>query len=263
MQLFVTGSEGYIGSVLTDRHQNCIGFDLKRGQDIKELDNVPPVGLRVDAVVHLAAIASIPECETDPFEAYQTNVYGTAKVIDFALRNRIPRFVLASSCAVRNPTSHYAKSKAAAESYLWAVSHLFPNGAASLRFANVAGREGNRARGRFIPSLIDAYVEGKIFEYHSQPDTERNFVHVDDVADACIHFAGIKRSGTFDICADRSHTLRQVVAAFSEQVGKLINTKENFIRANEAVDVDCSPLAARLMGWHAKRNLDDILRSSL
>jgi len=54
----------------------------------------------VDTVVHLAAIAGIPQCENDNILAYDVNVRGTQRMADTASRHGVKHFVFLSTACV-------------------------------------------------------------------------------------------------------------------------------------------------------------------
>ncbi|MDX1484221.1 MAG: SDR family oxidoreductase [Alphaproteobacteria bacterium] len=146
MRLIVTGSEGYIGSVL------CRVL-LEAGHDVRGIDSglfhdcltgtPPPVktldrDIRdleaadladADAVIHLAALSNDLLGDIDEGVTREINHHGAVRVAECAKRAGVPRFVMASSCSVygaagddflnedsaTGPLTPYAESKIGAE----------------------------------------------------------------------------------------------------------------------------------------------------
>lgn len=170
MKVLITGSAGYIGSVLCkmakERGDHVIGIDVEQHKH-RYLDVVPPpmscgdervaelaADYKVDAVFHLAASASVTDSLSRPLLFYQNNVGETAAMLDnLVMTGWKGRIVFSSSCAVYGqpaydvikedcpqvPISAYGKSKKMCEEMLYDMyyAHRFP--ITMFRYANVAG----------------------------------------------------------------------------------------------------------------------------
>jgi nucleoside-diphosphate-sugar epimerase len=148
-RVLVTGSQGYIGSVLVD-------YLRDHGYDVVERDlglytncrypsgTIDPLGWDVreatpgdfdgvDAVVHLAALSNDPLGDLDPGLTYAINHDGTVRVAEAAKEAGVRRFVFASSCSLygasgsgglldetapMTPLTPYAETKVTAEAAL-------------------------------------------------------------------------------------------------------------------------------------------------
>ena len=118
MKVLVTGGAGFIGShvceaLLNENHQVVIIDDLSAGNlsnlsDIKDkitffhsrVENFDFSSLgNIDAVVHLAAQASVPLSISNFYESSKTNVLSALKIIDFCVNFNLP-MVYASSSAI-------------------------------------------------------------------------------------------------------------------------------------------------------------------
>ena len=152
----MTGGAGFIGSHLVDRlvdasHDVIVldNFSTGRTRNLSHTLRRPNFELvkadvrqiprsfakklrRVDRVVHLAALTSVPRSIRDPVPTTEVNVVGTLNVLETAKALKAERVVFASSCAVygtpqafpisetasMSPISPYGASKAASELYL-------------------------------------------------------------------------------------------------------------------------------------------------
>jgi len=150
MKVLVTGSEGFIGrnlvKYLKDRGFEVFSLDISGGElrlDVTEFDTLSRSlsNIDFDAVIHLAAIANIPESIKDPYKCFKVNVYGTLNILEIASRKNIRRFIYASSANVYglplklpvdedtpfNPRTPYDYSKVAAEAIVqsyWKIKKL-------------------------------------------------------------------------------------------------------------------------------------------
>ncbi|MFC6083666.1 NAD-dependent epimerase/dehydratase family protein [Sphaerisporangium aureirubrum] len=104
MRVLVTGSAGFIGShvveALEEAGYHVTGFDLRKGQDVRDaaaLDRVLP---GVEAVVHQAAKVGLGVDVADLPEYTSVNAYGTAVLLAAMAGHGIGRLVLASSMVV-------------------------------------------------------------------------------------------------------------------------------------------------------------------
>ena len=122
-KILVTGGAGFIGShfipVLIEKGYCVTAFDnLSSGKlenlssfrnipnfqfmqgDIKDTEALHEAFFEVDAVVHLAALIDVASSVTNPSLTNDVNVTGTLNVLQEAAKNKVNRFVFASSTAV-------------------------------------------------------------------------------------------------------------------------------------------------------------------
>ena len=218
MLVLVTGGAGFIGSTAVDRLladiPGCrvrVLDDLSTGRranldgadaelivgSVTDPDAVAAAMDGVDAVLHLAAIGSVPLSIDDPVRCHEVNVTGTVNVLQ-AARARGAQVVFASSSAVYGtnpatpmsedewtaPLSPYAASKLAAEAYVLAYGHSYGLPTLAFRFFNVYGprQSADHPYAAVIPKFTDAGLRGRPLPVHGDGLQTRDFVHVDTVA---------------------------------------------------------------------------------
>ena len=139
------------GRALLDTPQTVLA-DLRDERAINEVfDSRKP-----QVVFHAAALKHLPLLERYPHEAYQTNVLGTATVLNAAQRTGVEVFVNISTDKAANPISVLGFSKKIAERLTADISSRTNQGKyISVRFGNVLG-----SRGSVLMSFRDQIAKG-------------------------------------------------------------------------------------------------------
>lgn len=113
----------------------------------------------VDYVFHAAALKQVPSCEFFPMQAVQTNIAGSANVIECAVRNRVSKVVCLSTDKAVYPVNAMGMTKALMEKVTIAAARSIDSGQtvlSSVRYGNVMC-----SRGSVIPLFIDQIKTGK------------------------------------------------------------------------------------------------------
>lgn len=139
------------GRALLDTPQTVLA-DLRDERAINEVfDTRKP-----HVVFHAAALKHLPLLERYPHEAYQTNVLGTATVLNAAQRTGVEVFVNISTDKAANPISVLGFSKRIAERLTADLAARTKQGKyISVRFGNVLG-----SRGSVLMSFRDQITKG-------------------------------------------------------------------------------------------------------
>lgn len=217
MRILVTGGAGFIGShtvdaALADGHAVRVLDNLSSGDranlrgevefiegDVTDVEAVQSAIAGCDAVIHLAALVSVPQSLRHPLHTYHVNTTGTVTVLEAARLADVQRFVLASTCAVYGdlpgrkhenspvqPLAPYAASKLMAEQWVQLYARAYALQTVVLRYFNVYGPR-QRADSPYSGVLarwcaaVKAGEQCTIFGDGSQT---RDFVSVHDVARA-------------------------------------------------------------------------------
>ena len=218
MKVLITGGAGFIGSNLVRQlvtrkidvrviddlssgsRENLAGLDVVF-DEATILDYPALLGTTrgVDAVVHLAAIGSVPRSVAHPRPTHDANITGTLNVLEAAREADVPHVIVASSSSVyganpdlpkneqmwTRPMSPYAVTKVATESYAIAYGYSYGLKTLAFRFFNVYGP--NQIAGRtysaVIPQFLDAAVHNRPLQIHGDGQQSRDFTYVDTVCD--------------------------------------------------------------------------------
>jgi nucleoside-diphosphate-sugar epimerase len=227
-RILVTGGAGFIGS-------HIVGGLLERGDEVRVLDNLStgkrdnlenlgsgcwkphrdfefiegdirdPATLDraaagVDAILHQAALGSVPRSVEDPATTQYVNADGTLNVFLAARKNQVQRVVYASSSSVYGdsqalpkregaeglPLSPYALTKKNNEEYGRLFRELYGFETIGLRYFNVYGprQDPQSQYAAVIPRFITALLSGDQPVIYGSGKQSRDFTFVKDVVQA-------------------------------------------------------------------------------
>jgi len=238
MRVLVTGAAGFIGQhvlkALEQGGHEAIGLDVTQPvrppwvyADITQsLQAIP--GL--DAVIHLAALANPRECDANPAKAFNVNVNGTQQVLKMALESDAKKVVFASSAHVYDippryiPTDEvhplrlnntYTTTKILGEQLCQLYFENHGLGYTTLRLFNAYGP--GQSLGYFIPDMIAKAKSGSIQLVGGF--TTKDFIHVDDVAEAFLSALETSFVGPINIGTGQETQLFSIAMMIADRFG--------------------------------------------
>lgn len=262
--------------------QGCITDAARLTEVITEFD--------VTGVVNLAARKSVPESVAQPLWYYQQNVGGFAALLAAMADTGVHRMVQSSSAAIYGaapgplsedipvaPLSPYAQTKLIAEhmltdtaealklSYL-ALRYFNPVGAAEPNLAEVGGTN-------VMAVLFNAIDTGQTFQVTGDDfDTRdgsgvRDYIHILDLAEA--HVAAVERVSTgqfrdvVNIGTGRGYTVFELLDTVREVTGLPVPHEVVGRRPGDPAGAAAAvERSATVLGWHARRDLRDMVDSA-
>ena len=217
----VTGGAGFIGSHIVEelvaRNQTVRVIDnLSTGNidniapymnsieflndDIRDADAVDSAMKGIDFVLHQAALPSVPRSIADPITSNEVNINGTLNILWSAHKNKIKRFVMASSSSVYgnidvspkheelklSPESPYAVTKLTGELYARSFFNVYGLETVCLRYFNVFGprQDPDSPYAAVIPIFVSEMDEGKSAPVNGDGSQTRDFTFVKNVVKA-------------------------------------------------------------------------------
>jgi len=236
MRTLVTGGAGFVGSHLVDRliadgHEVHVWDDLSTGR----MENVHPDArlfvdhnLSVDWIFHLAARADLVASIEHPKDYMQRNVMQTVRWIEYARRFGCQRFVYAasSSCYGQYPVTPTDENEPIVPAHPYALSKRLGEEAAlhwmrvyglpvvSLRLFNVYGPRARTtgAYGAVMGTFLAQRANGAPLTIVGDGTQRRDFVWVEDVADAFVRAAKSKVTGVYNIGTGEATSINRLAA---------------------------------------------------
>ena len=250
MNILVTGGAGFIGSHLVDRliadgHSVAIVDVLATGKRthvnpgaaLYEIDIRSPAlaaafeAARPEAVFHVAAHASVSESVRDPMHDAEVNILGTLNVLQQCAAYGVGRIVFSSTGGALygeperlpadeghpvRPLSPYGASKAAAEAYVQTFCALSNIRYTILRYGNVYGpRQDPFGEAGVVAIFAKAMMEGQRPTIFGDGSHERDYIYVDDVAQANVLALAQDKNGVYNIGNGEGTTVLQVFDALA------------------------------------------------
>ena len=257
-RILITGGAGFIGSHLAEHL-------LAAGNSVRVLDNLS-TGKRenlpahpqlefvqgdirdkrlvsesvhgMDAIVHLAAVASVQASVDDPVGTHETNFDGTLNLLEVARKERIRRFVYASSAAVYgdntrlplaedeilNPLSPYAADKLAGEFYLRFYHAKYGIETTAFRFFNIFGprQDPSSPYSGVISIFIERVSRGEPVTVFGDGRQTRDFVYVGDLVKLLAQaLSGTQTAGqVINVGRGKQCSLLELLATLEKLTGK-------------------------------------------
>ncbi|MCW2763671.1 MAG: 3-beta hydroxysteroid dehydrogenase/isomerase family protein [Marmoricola sp.] len=269
--IVVTGANGLLGRYLLvllapthDVHAivHAMPADPVLGVTYRVIDfagdwNFDQLPAHADAVVHLAQSAHFRDVPARALEVFQVNVASTARLLDYAWRCGVDRFLYASSGGIYGAGDHafhenspivppgalgyYLGSKVSGE--VLAQSYAAFMKVMILRFFFIYGPRQNRAM--LIPRLVDSIRAGRPISMQGEEGLRLNPIHVADAAAAVLAALESEDSAIYNIGGPQILSLRQLCT----EIEGLTGCSANFTSApGEARDVigDISAMRAAL-----------------
>jgi GDP-4-dehydro-6-deoxy-D-mannose reductase len=285
MKLLVTGSDGFVGSVLK-RFRPCVPLADENGNvDVRDAERIgrAVIGIAPDAVIHLAAQSFVPESFAHPRETYDINFLGTLNLLEALKASGFKgRFLYVGSgdsygivapndlpideAHPLRPRSPYAVSKAAAEAlcYQWSQSdafeivmtrsfnHIGPGQSESFVVANFARQVVEIRKGVRMAVIRTGDI-----------DVTRDFTDVRDVVQAYLLLLERGSAGeVYNVCSGSEQSVRDLLARLLRLAGveASIELDHARLRRSEQRRICGSPRKLeRDTGWKREYSLDATL----
>ena len=305
MNLLVTGGAGFIGSNFVRRRRKARPEDcivvldaLTYAGHLGSIADVPRIAFekgdicdgsfvervladhRIDAVVHFAAESHVDRSILGPMAFVQTNVIGTATLLDKAKAAKVGRFVHVSTDEVYGdlgptdpaftektpigPRSPYSASKAGSDHLAAAYFETYHFPTLITRCSNNYGPY--QFPEKLIPLMILNAMEDRALPVYGDGMNVRDWIHVEDHCDAVATVLDKGRDGeVYNIGGRAERPNLDIVHAILKALGKpesLITYVKDRPGHDRRYAIDDRKIE-RELGWVRARQLDEGLAETV
>ena len=316
MKILLTGGAGYVGSAtlrwLLHHGHDPIAYDnLVEGNvaavpdssrrlivgDISATERLAQVlrEHRIEALMHFAALASVPDSIADPEAYYRANVLGTKSVLDAMCAAGVRKLLFSSTAATYGfhaemplrekspqlPETPYGTTKLAAEWMIKDYARAYGLGYTLLRYFNASGADSDGEHGEdrcheshLIPLIFQVALDRreKLLIYGSDYPTRdgtcvRDYIHTEDLAQA--HQLAVESlepgmGRAYNMGSGTGATVLEVLRACEEVIGRPITHEIAGRRPGDPGILIATPeKIVRELGWSPRYpEIQDIVRTA-
>lgn len=300
MRIMLTGANGFVGIEAVEqlrRQHEVLAADVLRycpwrvegggGVELLEIDlrdraatHAAIERFRPEAIIHLAAIHFIPECEQKPDEAVSINVEATVNLLSACPTDC--RFVFASTAAVYAPsdTPHHETESTIGPMDVYGYTKLWGEDmvryyaakggfeAVVVRLFNVVGP--GETNPHLVPDILKQLKKGTRTLKLGNTTPKRDYIHVADAAAGFIA-AGTQplpegeTLATANLGTGSEYSVDEVVATIGEVIGDsvTIDTDPAKVRKSDRPHLCADNGRMRaLFGWAPRHDLAASMRDT-
>lgn len=309
MRFLVTGGAGFIGghlveSIIREGHQVTVVDDLSTGSinnlkavhnntnlefikgDVLKLPELEYLVARSNIVYHLAAAVGVDLVVKDPARTIITNVHGTERILNGAIRNKT-RILITSTSEVYGksvkdvfsenddlligPPTHsrwsYACSKLLDEFYCMAFNKEYKFPVVIVRLFNTVGPRQTGRYGMVVPRFVESALTGAPLSVFGTGEQTRCFCHVNDAVKAIRMLGESDITGeVFNVGNNKSHSINELAEFIIKKLGS--KSKIKHISYDEAYEPGFEDMLRRFpdiskihqtIGWQPTLSLEQII----
>lgn len=283
---------------ITGQRIAFVEADVSKREEVEKIFTQFP---GITGVIHFAAYKSVPESVAHPEMYFRNNLDSLTNVLEVGKKHGLKNVIFSSSCSVYGnidtlPVSEttpmstvespYAETKLRGEKIMHdAFSTSKGMKGISLRYFNPVGAHEtgligelpNQRPNNLVPVITQTAI-GKIKsmsvfgnDYPTRDGTcIRDYIHVCDIAEA--HVLAMKRLiedasapsyDVFNLGSGNGVTVLEAIHAFEKVSGRKLNYIMTDRRAGDVTAIySDSAKAKNILGWEAKRPLDEMMASA-
>jgi UDP-glucuronate decarboxylase len=253
VKVLITGGYGFIGSHVAERfskegHDIYIIDNMTNGNkknisfkhksyvlsvEDKKCEEIFKMN-KFDVVVHLAAQTCVGESVNSPVAETKSDVIGLVNILHWASKYKVKKLIFASSSevygnntevplneeSILDPLSPYGLNKLIGELYCRKWKEVYGLDTVCFRLSSVYGpRQGSAGEGGIVSAFIQEIIKGhEIFVYGDESQT-RDFIYVEDVADAIYKAAKTDITGVYNLSTNTGTSINMLIDILKSQHG--------------------------------------------
>lgn len=245
--------------------------------DVRDAHSVSEAMEGVDFVFHAAALKQVPSCEFFPLQAVQTNVIGTANVLDAAIEKKVKKVIVLSTDKAAYPINAMGMSKALMEKVAVAKGRTVGKNGTIIcrtRYGNVMA-----SRGSVIPLFLEQIERNQPLTI-TNPDMTRFMMTLDDAVELVVYafehgnqgdlFVQKAPAATIDVLAKAVKELKKSNAPIKnigtrhgEKLYEVLVTREEMLNAEDLggyyrISADNRDLNYNKYEIHGNKKIDEV-----
>jgi len=234
MNFVMTGHKGLIGTFLLKRleergDKSVLLVDKREGTNIIDMLDFK-LEEKADMFIHLASFCKINQTIENPELAFDNNVLGIFKVLEFCRKNNIPKIVFTSSSRILSPEKNpYTASKVYGEELVKSYSQCYGIDFVIIRPSTVYGPFNDETERLMDVFMLNA-LDGKELKIYGDKNKTLDFTYIDDFIDGTL-LAMTQRNEDFDISAGKGVRVDYVADLIISLAGR---GKKFFYQAEKA-----------------------------
>lgn len=245
-KILITGANGLLGKSATEFFSDRAEvFAIVRSVPEHKLPNVNYIAIDlggnlwgerdlpedIDVIFHLAQSQKFREFPDEAMDVFNVNIHSTAKLLDYARKADVKKFVYASSGGVYGAGKHafvenspitpsgklgyYLGSKLCSEIIVETYSQIMTVGI--LRFFFMYGKE--QKREMLIPRLVDRIKSGEPISIQGENGISINPIHVSDAVAVLNSMIDLDYSCTMNIGGPDILSIREIAEIIGKELG--------------------------------------------
>jgi nucleoside-diphosphate-sugar epimerase len=303
VKVLVTGGGGFIGSHVVDRllgegHDVRVLDNFATGRrenllhvlddievvegDIQSYERVSNAVKGCEAVLHEAALPSVPRSVQDPLTSNATNVTGTLNVLLAARDAGVERVVYASSSSIYGanpelpkhegllpqPISPYAVAKLAGEGFCRSFHEVWGLETVALRYFNVFGprQDPLSQYAAVVPRFITALMDGRPPSVFGDGEQTRDFTYVGNAVEGTVLAMSAEGAAgkVFNVAAGSRTSLNELLRTLQRLSGRGVEPSYEDARPGEVRHSQADVSAAeRGLGFRPRFSVEEGLEETL